>query len=144
MPSIGPGVFKPPLLCSGVRSDSPDFVSKLLNEEEADLEFSKSSLVRLLDPDERWSITPLRMCDLAEKQTNKNYANANGANTLLISKYGGVGLLSLLKKSWSKLPLFIKVVKSIIPGLDILNKEYLHGDLHFNNIVWDGLTGLNF
>lgn len=97
------------------------------------------------------------------KESRKVLRNKKGeplqARTVqLILKNGGQPLISLLEKpgvvyntkdythnvvldyEWSKLPLVIKCIKNIIPGLDILNKKYIHNDLHFGNIVYDGST----
>lgn len=77
------------------------------------------------------------------------------STTQIIYKYGGQSLASLLTKSGAhvyggnydvsdinteKLPEFVQACKSIIPGLNVLNKKYIHQDLHLGNILWDGKT----
>ena len=77
------------------------------------------------------------------------------STTQLIYKYGGKPLAGLLTKSGAhifddtfdesevnaeKLSEFIQACKSIVPGLNALNKKYVHQDLHLGNILWDGKT----
>ena len=77
------------------------------------------------------------------------------STTQLIYKHGGKSLAGLLTKSGThvfgdtfdvsdinveKLSEFIQACKSIVPGLNALNKKYVHQDLHLGNILWDGKT----
>jgi hypothetical protein len=141
------------------------YVSKVMNKDDAEREYNKSQLVRELDPLGKWSITAEKICPVGLTQDNANFTYKSDDYQILY-KNGGVSLWRLILKSGSVeyvlnylngqtfdgdsdekvflnlntegLPVLIKAVKKLLPGLNILNKVYLHSDLHFDNIVYDG------
>jgi len=161
-------VFAPPLKCKGDDGSKvygEGYVSKILNADDIDEEYHNALLVKAMDPEGIWSITPEKACELANVQTNANY-KANDKTHQIIYKHGGRSVMNLLlapehtgdpfkyirginaegedDKSVfafldpSGLSEVIKAIKKIIPSLDILNTKYLHDDLHSGNIVYDG------
>lgn len=148
-----------------ISKNSRGYVSKVMNREDAEREYNKSMLVRELDPSGKWSITAEKICPVGLTQDNANFTYKSDDYQILY-KNGGVSLWKLilkegstnyiqnylngqtfdgdsddsvfLKLNTSGLPVLIKAVKSLLPGLNVLNKVYLHGDLHFDNIVYDG------
>lgn len=149
-------VYRPPLLCDG--PDAPvydeNYVSKVLSQEEADVEFDNGRLVALLDRTGMWSAPAVDACGLAERQTNNNYVSGDYQ---LIYPYAGHALEELLviegevfDESYLENPAdygrlsaegFTRMVKELgrfIPILVEFNKHYIHGDLHLRNLVFDG------
>ena len=120
-----------------------------------------------MDPDNNWSITAIHACTINPIQTNANY-NRGESTHQLIFKNGGKSLYDLLLKPGQKgdvtqyinginesgtndksvfqklepdgLSKLINQLKKILPGLEILNTKYVHGDIHLGNIVTDGIN----
>lgn len=71
--------YKPAIRCEGDTTVPEDTVSKLMRKKEAEEEFSVSQRIRELDPDQKWSVYPTRMCpvasDLTEKEKDENPMN---------------------------------------------------------------------
>lgn len=163
-------VYSPPLRCLEGDDDiwaTPDFVSKTIYEGALEKEYRNSFLVKELDPNNDWSITALHVCTINPTQNNANYNHGEPTHQLIF-KNGGQSLSDLLLKPGIKgdtskyimgindsglkdqtvfqklnpdsLPILIEQVKKILPGLEILNTKYVHEDLHFGNIVTDGIN----
>lgn len=163
-------VFAPPLKCKGNNNSKvygEGYVSKILRGSDVEEEYEKAMLVKAMDPEGAWSITPEKGCVLAAEQTNTNYTPGEETDQI-IYKHGGRSVMNLLlapehtgdpfkyirginaKGVYDKsvfafldpsgLSEVIKSIKNIIPSLDILNTKYLHNDLHSGNIVYDGAT----
>jgi hypothetical protein len=158
-------VFSPALSCADGFLDGIGYVSKVMNKDDAEREYNKSQLVKALDPSGKWSITAEKICPVGLTQDNANFTYKSDDYQILY-RNGGVSLWKLILKSGSVnyvlnylngqtfdgdsdekvflnlnasgLPVLIKAVKSLLPGLNVLNKVYLHNDLHFDNIVYDG------
>jgi hypothetical protein len=164
-------VYSPPLKCAEGDDDkwsSTNFVSKDINDEFLELEYKNSFLVKELDPGGEWSITAQYACTIRDTQEETNWVP--GLKRQLIFKNGGNDLYSLLLKPGQKgdvskyinglnddghsdITIFekldpvgikniIRQLHKILPSLDILNTKYIHGDLHFGNIVTDGVPRL--
>lgn len=155
-------VYSPPLKCQEGDDDTwatPKYVSKTILDEHLETEYRNSFLVRELDPKNKWSLTAIHACTIRKSQPNVNYKP--GLQTRqLIFKNGGKSLADMLVKAgvqheWyscindpakfihlepKALPIVIKQLKKILPGLEQLNAKYVHNDLHFGNIVTDGKT----
>jgi hypothetical protein len=161
-------VFRPPLHCKGesVQKWSNDYVSKTVYKAVSEKELHNSLLVKSLDPHGEWSITAESICEVNKVQTNEDYKSGDERTEQIIFRYGGVSLDSLLQKPNVKgnpmylinkiteegkmdihafeslqsegLAELVRQVKKLLPKLDVLNKRYCHGDLHFKNIVTDG------
>jgi hypothetical protein len=160
-------VFSPALLCSDsfLEKNAGGYVSKVMSKDDAEKEYKQSMLVKALDPRGKWSITAEKICPVGLKQDNANFTYKSDDYQILY-RNGGVSLWKLILKEGSTdyilnylngqtfdgesddsvflnlntsgLPILIKAVKSLLPGLNVLNKVYLHSDLHFDNILYDG------
>ena len=149
-------VYRPPLLCDG--PDAPvydeNYVSKILDQEEAQTEFNNGRLVALLDRGGAWSAPAIETCSLAEQQTNDNYISGDYQ---LIYPYAGTALEELLvaegevfdeyylenvadydKLSVAGFERMVKELGRFLPIIVEFNKHYIHGDLHLRNLVFDG------
>lgn len=163
-------VFSPPLKCQEGNDDkwaSGEFVSKTIYEGALEKEYRNSFLVRMLDPEGIWSITAEHACTIHKTQRNANYIDKEPTHQLIF-KNGGRSLYDLLLKPGVKgdadkyilglnddgeedstvfsklhpkgLTLLIGQLQKFLPYLELLNKKYVHGDLHFGNIVSDGVN----
>lgn len=148
-------IFAPPLLCtqpSQVYGD--EYVSKIFFEEASrlegiEIEYGKGSLVRELDPEGRWSITPEARCVLAKEQSDEEFEVSPQTTQQIIYRNGGVPLSSLIYGSNGKLlpperlnyKLYIHCLKQLMDILPILHTRYLHDDLHSGNIVYNEHDG---
>lgn len=163
-------VFRPPLHCKdeSIPKWSNDYVSKTVYKAVSEKELHNSLLVKSLDPRGEWSITAESICEVNKVQTNEDYKSGDERTEQIIFRYGGISLDSLLLKvNVKRNPMYlinkineggktdihafeslqseglaelVRQVKKLLPKLDILNKRYCHGDLHFKNIVTDGET----
>ena len=155
-------VYSPPLKCQEGDDDTwatTKYASKTMLDDHLETEYRNSFLVKELDPKNKWSLTALHACTIRNSQPNTNYKP--GLQTRqLIFKNGGKSLADMLVKTgvqhhWSScindpakfkhlepkaLPIVIKQIKKILPGLEQLNAKYVHKDLHLGNIVTDGKT----
>ena len=155
-------VYSPPLKCQEGDDDTwanPKYASKTIFEDDLEQEYRNSFLVKQLDPKNNWSLTALHACTIRKSQPNANYKPAVQTRQLIF-KNGGKSLADLLVKPgaqghWSEyireaakfkhlepkaLPIVIKQLKKILPGLEQLNTKYVHSDLHVGNVVTDGKT----
>jgi len=141
-------VYKPPLKCDGKNIDkySEGHVSKIFTYESedseiVDTEYQNGLLVKHIDPDGTWSITPELLCNLAKGQTNKNFRKQNmrAFSKQIIYKDGGHTLSSLVSETQSPdIKLYLKAIditiNTILPQLHV---AYIHGDLHDENIMYN-------
>ena len=167
-------VFSPPLKCIGEDKmpDNKIFVSKIfLSEKSALEEYRKGMLIKELDSEGRMFITPESICEYEEIQDNANYAIFNGKKTKgrafqIIYKNGGLPIENILVRNppypgrsinfakapnfelldATKLGLYIKCLKSLVPILDKLHERFIHADLHVGNILYndDGVRIIDF
>lgn len=150
-------VFRPPLLCGNTEYENENYVGKIMIEESASDELTKSNKIRELDPLMEWSITIDLKCKINDIQTDEDFNNKKDSKDYrgkiyqIISKYGGISLYnklnidatndnySLIKKD--EIPICFKLVKNLIPKIKELNKKYYHNDLHLHNILYNPEDG---
>jgi hypothetical protein len=163
-------VYVPPLKCAegdDTQWASTDYVSKDMYPDFLESEYKNSFLIKALDPRGEWSITALHACTIQKTQENTNWQPGEKTHQLIF-KNGGKDLYSLLLKTgfsgdsnkyingfddegyedtrvYDRLDMggvrnVVQHIHRILPKLDILNEKYIHGDLHFGNIVTDGFT----
>lgn len=163
-------VYVPPLKCAEGDDEqwaSTGYVSKDIHPDFLEIEYKNSFLIKELDPRGEWSVTALHACTINQTQENTNWRSSEKTHQLIF-KNGGKDLYSLLLKPgfsgdsykyinglndegqkdtsvYERLDMrgvsnVVQHIHRILPKLDILNKKYIHGDLHFGNIVTDGFT----
>jgi hypothetical protein len=163
-------VYVPPLRCAegdDKQWASSNFVSKDIHPNFLESEYKNSFLINELDPHGEWSITALHACTIKPSQENTNWTPGEKTHQLIFAN-GGKDLYSLLLKprfsgdasryingfdddgkedqrvyemlDKTGVSKIIQHLHRILPKLDILNEKYIHGDLHFANIVTDGFT----
>jgi hypothetical protein len=163
-------VYVPPLKCAegdDKQWASNDYVSKDIHPDFLEIEYRNSFLIKALDLRGEWSVTALHACTINQTQENTNWRSGEKTHQLIF-KNGGKDLYSLLLRPgfsgdsnkyingfddegnedtrvYDRLDIggvsnVIQHLHRILPKLDILNEKYIHGDLHFGNIVTDGFT----
>jgi len=156
--------YRPSLKCAKSEktiNTSSDHVSKIFEREDNRddglyKEYTNGLLVKELDPDGIWSITPELMCPLDKTQENANFKrkNASKFKQQIIYKYGGVTLDSITTRigEWNSytaegpderkydleaFKMHIALIKTLLDVLPKLHVKYIHTDLHDNNLLFN-------
>ena len=154
-------VYRPPLLCNTTRAinnslKTNNYIGKYTGRNVGQREKNKSNLVRDLNRNGEYTVTVNEMCELAPNQTNTNFENRPNREIQLISKYAGTSVEDLIPEDKilddpevyvhltpediHKFYEGLRAIKSLAPRLREFNEHFIHNDLHFGNIVWDGTT----
>jgi len=156
----------PPLKCSGSEAKyNTQYISKIFTTENNNVdglykEYANGLLVKELDPDGVWSITPEILCPLDKTQENANFLMkpVGKYKHQIVYRHGGVALESLLKRIGERdeyttsgpdqrpydvtaFKLYVGLFKNLLTLLPKLHVKYIHGDLHTNNILFDPEDG---
>lgn len=135
----GSSIFRPPLLCSAKENtpyQSMDFIGKTYF---GNYERRTNRIIQWLasiDPTQTYTLHPILWCTLAPEQTNEN-AKLPFDKYQQIQPYGGTTLQSRFNSA-EPLATILKPLKAFFEHLRNFNKEFLHHDLHTNNLVWTG------
>ena len=161
---IGQGVygcgFFPGIRCSGEESHSNDskVFSKLMELEDAEAEFEINALIRKIDPHEKYSIYPYKMCNIESKDyeklkkegirscelipstiTNSHVINNinKGNLKILQSSYGGPTLFSIINRYNYMIlnKIYISRTQKLIDFMYVLNafENLFDGLVHYHN-----------
>lgn len=153
-------VYRPPLACNSSTPLPPElmtnaYVGKYVSAKNAQIEKTLSNKVKAINTESRYTVPIDAVCKIAETQPNTSFQSSKNRNTQVISKYSGFSVESLIPsievlnepELYSKqmtpeaiTVLFegLKAIKALMPSLREFNEYYIHQDLHFGNIVWDG------
>lgn len=154
-------VYRPPLLCNRAHPinntlKTNRYIGKHTGRNVGLRERNKSNLVRGLNANGVYTVPVNAVCNLAAEQTNTDFeAGRPNREVQLISKYGGASVESMIPETEilndaELYPLVmtpereallfegLRAIKALAPHLREFNRHFVHNDLHFGNIVWDG------
>ena len=148
-------VFSPALRCKGDSERTPDTISKLMHKLYATAEFNTATVIREIDPEQKFSIYPSRMCELDPANIYANAANDRylDCKRLAVSSidemaafadeyrviempYGGVELNDFKVTDIKEILSFFDSLLPLIRGMVLMHsKRYYHFDIKAGNIV---------
>lgn len=142
-------VFKPAIKCSDEAARRPGTISKLLDPEEADKEFSQYYALKAIDPQQKYLLWPLRLCEPEYQDPENNSSRCtiskNASNRpidirtiqpkVVLYKEGGVDLDKIVITSANIIPL-LTGLRNLFRGLAVLHAaDMAHLDIKLGNIV---------
>lgn len=137
-------IFRPPLKCkdgSNVPYQSNAYIGKIVKQDTAVRTAQLIELLKLIDPLGEYTIPPVLFCELAPEQNNNNAKNElfTGQNYKFqeIQRFGGISLHKRLENLES-LANVVLPLKQFFDKLGLFNRQFIHKDLHTDNVVWDG------
>lgn len=155
-------VYRPPLLCNSktplnASLKNNSHVGKYTGRNIGLKEKERSNLVKAVNKNSAYTVPVNTVCELADNQTNTEFERRPNREIQLISKYSGTSVkdlipdvailndkelypLAMTPDAEEKMLEGLRAIKSLAPHLREFNKHFVHNDLHFGNIVWDGTT----
>ncbi len=148
-------VFSPALRCKGDSERTPDTISKLMHKLYATAEFNTANVIREIDPEQKFSIYPSRMCELDPANMYANAAEDKyldckrlGVSSIdemaafadeyrvIEMPYGGVELNDFKVTDIREILSFFDSLLPLIRGMALMHsKHYYHFDIKAANIV---------
>jgi serine/threonine protein kinase len=146
--------FIPALICQGNAERELNGFSKLMRTKDAEEEWKVRSVISQIDPQQKYSLYPTRMCSLDMNRTS-GYNNINSCGEQFLSnlnaatfkedlqtKYkilqmpaGGTSLSNLKLSPKERIP-FFKTLKNLFNGLIIMHSnDFYHLDIKPDNIM---------
>lgn len=150
--------YVPAMKCKGDLERTPFAISKLMEATDAKDEYQKQSLLKKIDPDQKFFLWPMRMCDVQESDLdllnednldscdlvgdliNSNLSNAK----LLYYREGGTDLQHITLQPTEYEQFFIGLGQ-LLEGLALLHsRDAVHLDIKPGNIVGNRLPNGTF
>lgn len=140
--------FRPAIRCSTNTKREKNAVSKILNSPNASEEFKMAPTLSSIDPEQKYTLYPLKLCDPAFDPSNLNENSTLCTNIIrkkskkmILMKDGGVNLVDVLERlpkgQFNKLHLaFFRGLLNVFAGLEHLHtNDFVHLDIKAGNIV---------
>ena len=140
--------FRPAIRCSTNTKREKNAVSKILNSPNADEEFKMAPTLSSIDPEQKYTLYPLKLCNPAFEPSNLNENSELCSNIIrkrtrkmILMSDGGVNLGNVLDRlpngKFNKLHLaFFMGLMNIFMGLEHLHaNDFVHLDIKATNIV---------
>jgi len=138
-------VFNPAIKCSDEAARRPGTISKLMIAEEADEEFSQHYALKGIDPQQKYLLWPLRLCEpeYADPENNSRRCTVAGAGQdiraiqpkVVLYKDGGLALDQVVITSINIIPI-LTGLRNLFRGLAVLHAaDMAHLDIKLGNIV---------
>jgi serine/threonine protein kinase len=144
--------FYPALRCAGSVEREPGMFSKLMEEDTARDEFQQNKLLRLVDPEQKYLLYPLKFCRVNRLFLNKGDPNNNTSRCegifeniknegfLLFFKNGGPDL-SKKNIAAGEYAAFFRDLLQLFEGLALLHQNnVVHLDIKEPNIVYETIS----
>jgi len=140
--------FRPAIRCQTNAKREKNAVSKILNSPNADEEFKMAPTLKTIDPEQKYTLYPIKLCNAAFEPSNLNENSVLCRNIIrkktrkmILMKDGGVNLVTVVDRlphgKFNKLHYaFFKGLLNIFVGLEHLHaNDFVHLDIKAGNIV---------
>jgi serine/threonine protein kinase len=142
-------VFNPAIKCSDEAARRPGTISKLLDPEEADKEFSQYYALKGIDPQQKYLLWPLRLCEPEYQDPENNSSRCTISKNaskkpidirtiqpkVVLYKEGGVDLDNIVITGANIIHL-LTGLRNLFRGLAVLHAaDMAHLDIKLGNIV---------
>lgn len=152
-------VYRPPLECDPANALANEYrtnryVGKYTSKRKAYEEKKRSNLTRILNANRRFTVPINAICKVAAEQANTNFSARPNYTMQIVSEFRGTSVEKLIpdedvlndsttyrhltEEDITNLFQGLRAIKNLAPNLYIFNEHFVHNDLHFGNIVWDG------
>ena len=146
----GCGFAEPALRCLGEPVPPSNIFSKMTTIKEAESEYRIAATIREIDPDQKFSIYPTRVCEPDPSQPDNEVYECPLIHTLKINnskrfrllhmKMGGTSLYNKVFEPDSAVQIFESIVP-VMEGLTQMHaRNYYHLDIKDENMVIDSLN----